>query len=82
MSLGMMDADVMDRFDGICATVAARGRGLTLQQIGDAGALARLLAQGTPTGPLDHSTAATVPELAQLLRTRLGLEDGDNPPPQ
>ena len=71
MSLITMDAAAMRRFDAICKTLAARGSGLTLSQIGDAGALARVLA-----GPPD-STVSDAPGLVELLRTRLGLGDDD-----
>ena len=58
-----MDAAAMDRFDLICKAVAARGKGLTLSQIGDAGALAREL-----------SKSETDRERVGLLRDRLGIE--------
>ena len=74
--LGMMGQVAMRRFDGICKTLAARGQGLTMQRIGDAGALARALAA---QGPLDSSTTnvADVPGLVRRLRTRLELDDDD-----
>ncbi len=74
MSLITMNAAAMRRFDAICAALAARGSGLTLSQIGDAGALARELA-----GPPDStvSTVSDAPALVRLLRTRLGLGDDD-----
>lgn len=63
MSLGMMSEPAMARFDGICKTIAARGSGLTLQQIGDAGELARELERADP----DMGRV-------ELLRDQLGLE--------
>ena len=47
-----MDAQAMAKFDAICKTVAARGKGLTLLQIGDSAALA---------GELEHLTFESVP---------------------
>ena len=63
MSMAMMDAAALDRFDLICKAVAARGSGLTLSQIGDAGALARELSKPEP------DTA-----MVKSLRDQLGLE--------
>ena len=63
MSLATMDAQAMNRFDSICKTVAARGLGLTLTQIGDASALAQELENSDPDS-----------ERVEVLRARLGLE--------
>ena len=59
----MMSASAMGRFDLICKAVAARGRGLSLTQIGDASTLARELSRADS----DMTKVAT-------LRVRLGLE--------
>ena len=64
MSLITMDPSAMERFDAICATVAKRGSGLTMQQIGNAGALARELSKSDPD-----------PERLKFLQDRLGLSD-------
>ena len=64
MTLITMDATTMAEFDTICATVAARGSGLTLHQIGDAGALARELTKSAPD--MDR---------VEFLQDRLGLTD-------
>ena len=58
-----MDATAMALFDRFCRAVAARGKGLSLGQIGDAGALSRELSSPDPD-----------PEKVELLRSRLGLE--------
>ena len=63
MSLGMMDTAAMNRFDLVCKLLAARGRGLTLLQIGDAAALAEELEKSDPDS-----------ERVELRRARLGLE--------
>ena len=58
-----MDAQAMAKFYSLCKTVAARGKGLTMKQIGDASALAREQAQADPDM-----------ERVELLRGRLGLD--------
>ena len=58
-----MNGQAMARFDRICKTVAARGRGLTMRQIGDASALAGELAKADPDT-----------DRVELLQDRLGLE--------
>ena len=63
MSLGMMSTVAMAKFDSLCKTVAARGRGLTLLQIGDSAALAEELEKADPDS-----------ERVEVLRDRLGLE--------
>ena len=64
MSLIGMDAPTMERFNAFCTVVAARGEGLTLAQIGGAGALARELAKADPDiGKVES------------LQDRLGLKD-------
>jgi len=60
----MMDTVAPDRFDAICKTVAARGRGLTMKQIGDASVLAQELERADPD-----------PERVEFLRNRLGLDE-------
>ena len=67
MSLITMSTATMERFDAICKTVAERGSGLTMKQIGDAGALARELAESNPD-----------PDRVEFLENRLGLSD-DSP---
>ena len=62
MTLGLMNTAAMTRFDVVCKTVAARGRGLTLTQIGDASALVQELERADP----DMDRVA-------LLQDRLGL---------
>ena len=62
MSLATMNASAMSRFDTICKKVAARGRGLTMQQIGDSAALARELEKSDPDV-----------EKVEILKNRLGL---------
>ena len=66
MSLITMNAVAMDCFDAICKAVAARGRGLTLSEIGDAGALSRELSSPDPNT-----------ERLEALRARLGLEPSE-----
>lgn len=61
--IGQWDPDVYHRFDALCSRVAARGKGLTLVQLGAAGDLAAELAQDDPD-------RARVEELAG----RLGLD--------
>ena len=61
-----MDGAAMDRFDALCRAVAARGKGLTLQQIGDAGALARELSEPDT-------------DRVEVLREQLGLEAVQEP---
>ena len=58
-----MDAPTMAEFDAICATVAARGKGLSLLQITAASALARELSKAEPDT-----------EKVEVLRTQLGIE--------
>ena len=43
-----MNVSAMAAFDTICKTVAARGRGLSMRQIGDAAALAQELERADP----------------------------------
>lgn len=52
-----------ERFDALCRAVAARGRGLSLSQLGDAAALARELEAEEPD-----------PDRVDLLRRRLELD--------
>ena len=66
MTLGLMDVGAMSRFDAICKTVAARGRGLSMLQISDAAALAGELEKLAPDQ-----------ERIVVLRDRLGLEAVD-----
>lgn len=63
MSLLTMDRAALDCFDGICKTVAARGGGLSLAQLGDAAELARVLGSPDPDA-----------KKVEALRRRLGLE--------
>ena len=69
MGLATMNVSAMSRFDAICKTVAARGRGLTMKQIGDASALAQELERADPD-----------PERVEFLRDRLGLDEGAEAP--
>ena len=62
MSLGTMNAQAMAKFDLICKAVAARGKGLTMVQIGDAAALAGELEKADPD-----------PGRVEVLRDRLEL---------
>ena len=64
MSLATMNVSAMAAFDTICKTVAARGRGLSMRQIGDAAALAQELERADPDM-----------ERVELLRDRLGLDE-------
>lgn len=66
MSLRMMDAATISRFDVISAKLAAGGGGLNLRQIGDAAALAEELEKPEPDA-----------ERVEGLRARLGLESVD-----
>ena len=58
-----MNGQAMARFDRICKTVAARGRGLTMRQISDSAGLAEELEKSDPDS-----------ERVEVLRARLGLE--------
>lgn len=60
------DPAVMERFDQICRTIAKRGKGLSLSDLGDAHALAREEVDPNPD-------AGTI----RFLRGRLGLEEGE-----
>jgi hypothetical protein len=62
MSLGLDDPGVMERFDEVCKLVMARGRGITLSQLGAAHALARELASDEPdAGKIgDHCFALAI----------------------
>ena len=57
-----MNVSAMTRFDAICKAVAARGRGLSMLQIGDSAALAQALELADPDM-----------ERVELLQDRLGL---------
>lgn len=65
MTLGLMDRATTDRFNRLCRRVAGAttGRGVTLNEIGDAAALARELEKDEPD-----------PERVDLFRHRLGLD--------
>lgn len=60
------DPAVMARYDQICRTIAKRGTGLTLSQLGDAHALARAEQEPTPD-------AGSI----RFLRGRLRLDEGE-----
>ena len=62
----MLSGAALDRFNVICKAIAARGRGLSLQELGDAAALAEEEFRPDPD-----------PERVAMLRGRLGMEEGD-----
>ncbi len=66
MSPRLGDPAVTERFDEICKLVGARGKGLSLSDLGDAHALARAERDPNPD-------AGTI----RFLRGRLGLDEGD-----
>ena len=68
MSLELASPAVMEIFDGLCRTIAARKRESSMTQIGDAFTLAQELESGNPDG-----------ERVAMLAGRLGLDPGDEP---
>lgn len=58
----------LHRFDELCRTVTARGRGISLSELGDAAALAR-----EELSPRPNAIKL------QTLRTRLGLDHEETP---
>ena len=63
MTLVSMSPQASERFDRLCKVVGAKGKGITLHQLGAARALALELEAGDPD-----------PEKVELYRKRLGIE--------
>lgn len=66
MILDVMDSEASRIFNHLCRRISQRGRGLTLDQLGDARALAIELRKEEPDE-----------ERVELFRRRLGFEEGE-----